>query len=74
MHDLLPEATQSTTIHIKCTACEQNKPLSCMHASTAVVFAPGPGRCTLTPLASTYFIHDVNLHEIFECAHLTQEV
>ena len=53
-HGLLPEAAQSTTVHIKFSPPVSGLPslveaqTSVMRASTLVVFAPGPGRCILT--------------------------
>ena len=52
--ELPSEATQSTTVHIKFVMPVSGLPssveaqTSVMHASTLVVLAPGPQRCTLT--------------------------
>ena len=80
MHGSLPEASQSTTVPIKFVPPVSDLPLSveaqtsAMHASTSVVFAPGPLHCTLTvvlhPSDDQCFMHDFNIRELFECAHL----
>ena len=54
MHGLLPEATQLTTVPIKFVPHVSDLPssveaqTSATRASTSVVFAPAPLRCTLT--------------------------
>ena len=82
MHGPLPEATQSTTVPIKFVPPVSDLPssveaeTSSMHASTSVVFAPGPLRCTLTVAFHRpshqwqCFMHDFDIREIFEFAHL----
>ena len=67
----LPEATQSTTVHIKFEPLISGLPslveaqTSAMCASTSVVFTPGPQDCTMT--VALHMLHDINLREIFEC-------
>ena len=66
---LLPEAT-STTVHI-CTACaidgrSKYKSEVATHASTSVVFVPCHPRCTL---ALTWFLNEIDLCQISECAN-----
>ena len=64
-YDPLPEATQSTTVRIKFVLPVSSLPslvetwIGAMRASTSVIFAPGFN-----------MLHDINLREIFECAHL----
>ena len=64
-YDLLPEATQSTTVCIKFVLPVSPLPSSvearigATRASTSVVFAPGFD-----------MLHDINLCETFECTHL----
>ena len=86
MHGPLPEATQSTTVPSKFVPPVSDLPssveaqTSSMRASTSVVFAPGPLRCTLTVALHRAlhrpshqwqcFMHDFDIREIFECAHL----
>ena len=80
MHGPLPEATQSTTISIKFVppvsdlSSSVEAQTSATRASTSVVFAPGPLRCTLTVAlhwpSHQCFMHDFDIREIFECAHL----
>ena len=75
MHGPLPEATQSTTVHIKFVPPVSDLPssveaqTSATRASTSVVFAPG-----LDSDSSLHMLHtqyrDIDLCEIFECAHL----
>ena len=54
MHGLLPEVMQSTTVPIKFVPPVSDLPssveaqTSATRASTSVVFAPGPLRCTVT--------------------------
>ena len=75
MHGPLPEATQSTTVPIKFVPPVSDLPSSVeaqnssTRASTSVVFAPGPLRCTLTvALHGPSHQHDFDIREIFECA------
>ena len=80
MHGPLPEATLSTTVPIKFVPPVSDLPLSveaqtsATRASTSVVFAPGPLHCTLTVAlhrpSHQCFMHDFDIREIFECAHL----
>ena len=80
MHGTLPEATQSTTVPIKFVPPVSDLPslveaqTSATRASTSVVFTPGPLRCTLTVAlhrpSHQCFMHDFDIREIFECAHL----
>ena len=84
MHGPLPEATQSpsTTVHIKFVPPVSSllslveAQTRATRASTSVIFAPCLRCCILMPstslasLASTCFMHNIDLHEIFECAHL----
>ena len=80
MHGPLPEVTQSTTVPIKFVPSVSNLPssveaqTSATRASTSVVFAPGHLRCTLTVAlhrpSHQCFMHDFDIHEMFECAHL----
>ena len=78
MHGPLPEATQSTTIHIKFVQSVSNLPSSVeaqtitKHASTSVVSLQVPDTALLTvalhrPSCASQYI---DLHEIFECSHL----
>ena len=75
MHGLLPEATQSTIVHIKYVPpvsdllSSVEAQTSATHASTPVVFTLGPRRCTLT-VRALHCVHDIDIREIFECAHL----
>ena len=80
MHGPLPEATQSNTVPIKFVPPVSDLPslveaqTSATRASTSVVFAPGPLRCTLTVAlhrpSHQCFMHDFDIREIFECVHL----
>ena len=80
MHGPLPEAMQSTTIPIKFVPPVSDLPssveaqTSATRASTSVVFTPGPLGCTLTVAlhrpSHQCFMHDFDICEIFECAHL----
>ena len=82
MHGPLPEATQSTTIPIKFVppvsdlSSSVEAQTSSTRSSTSVVFASGPLRCALTVAFHRpshqwqCFMHDFDIREIFECAHL----
>ena len=77
MHCPLPEVTQSTTVYIKFVPPVSGllslveAQTSAMCASTPVIFALSPRCCTLTvALHWPSFAHDIDLHGIFECAHL----
>ena len=81
MHGPLPEATQSTTVPItefvppvSDLPSSVEAQTSATRVSTSVVFAPGPLRCSLTVAlhrpSHQCFMHDFDIREIFECAHL----
>ena len=70
MHDLLPEATQSTTVNHRrhiCTACERptvvgrstNQSHACLNLS-----------CLYSGFLTLHSNHNIDLCEIFECAHV----
>ena len=69
----LPEATQTTTFHTKFVPSVSGLPssveaqTSATCALTSVVFALGPRHCTLK--VALHMLHDIDLCEIFECAH-----
>ena len=71
----LPEATQSTTFHIPSVSnlslLVEAQTSATMHASTSVVFALGPRRCTLT-VALHWPSHTSKYRSLwtFECTHL----
>ena len=77
---MLPEANHSTTmttVHIKFVLLVSGLPLSveaqtrAMRASTSVVFVRvSDVAFWRSPLASTCLTHNIDLCEIFECAHL----
>ena len=77
MHGPLPEAARSTTVPIKFVLPVSDLPssveaqTSAMHASTS---APGPLCCTLTVAlhqpSHQCLMHNFDIREIFECAHL----
>ena len=80
MHGPLPEETQSIIIHIKFVPPVSNLPssveaqTSATRASTSVVFALGPRPRTLTvalhAVTGLRMLYDIDIREIFECAHL----